>query len=748
ELSKRKAEDFVKSLSVTPLIAHLKSLAAEKSITGSTIHDTSLLNSDEKKIIINRLKEKRNKEIIQNSEILAIEKREFYDVSFSQKQALLIDEMTDKFYGFIMGTTVEFQGVLNIKSLQESLNHLIKRHESLRTRFIKVNSEFKQQILDYAVANIQFEDLTHKADRDNEIAVLVDRCFAERFYLKFAPLIRIIVIKKSNENFLILFSIHHIVCDGLSLNILVSELLKDYNLFAFNKNSEDKNLLKFQYKDFAKWQNEIVNTPYLTEEKRFWHSKLSGKLPTVNLPIDFTRLPIKTFNGKNIKFIIDDTKTKMLREFSNKNDSSLFLTLLGIVQILIYRYTNEDDLIIGVPVAGRNLLSLSDKVGFFVNMIPIRAIINGDDTISTHLIESKRNSSEAISFGKYPFDAILEELNLDRDLSRSPIFDIMVSMSEAGYTVSKVEEEIIGNQGFIVTNTKIGVSHDIAFIFREEKDDLMVEIVFNTDLFRQEKIERMCGHFANIVNVLLENEHIRIKNIPIISENEKEQLLFSLKSGKTDYPKQKLIHQQFEEIAKQFPDRIACQNESFSVSYSELNRKSTCLAALIKKKGVVPDDIIVIICNRSIEMIVDILGVLKSGAAYLPVDPNTPIERFEFIIKNSNAKYILVDEVTKSSMPELNKFNVIENPEDEILFAFEGQSFHTVKSSNLAYIIYTSGTSGYPKGVMIEHRNVMNLILCECPIYHFSRFDIWTLFHSFNFDFSVWEIFGALLHGG
>lgn len=742
KLSRERASAFISGLSIDPLIEHLKSLGDKNNKLFDDEHSIDAYNLNQKALLIERLKEKKLGEMVSIRDLKALEKKQYYDVSYSQKQALYIDEIAKGYYGFILGGTSEINEKVERKTLEEAFNNIVRRNEAFRTRFRKVGGDFKQQVLDTLQFKIEYIHLSGK-DRSNQLEGYLNECFRTRFDLKVAPLLRIYCFTLEEHRYLLAVAMHHIISDGTSMNILVREIIEEYNN-CLKHLKKVQHIKPVQYKDYVAWQTRLIQTAKGNRARQYWHTILSGNLPLIDLPVDHIRPVIKTFNGREVVFSISHDQLTFIRNKAKLCEVSTFTLLVSFVYILLYRYSGQEDLIIGTPVANRDHPLLEDQIGYFVNMVVLRNRIASDETLDSLLQRVKRSILEALSFGYYPFDKLIEEILHERDLSRSPIFDVMVSMSAMTSYSEKNRVDIADAK---VGNLKIGSSHDLAFIFRDAGETIEGKIVFNIDIFSEAKVLRMSHHFLKLIESSMRDPTKSLGKLDLLSVQELQELLQIHDNDNIYYPRTILIHEKFEEMANLFPDRIACLCEEVQLSYSLLNSCANAIATEIRKRSIGRNDIVAIYCDHSIESVVFILAVLKAGAGYLPLNPNFPSNRIKFYLQDNDCKLILITSRTKGAFD----FEEIDRMEISINSFSEG-IYSNLRSVNVptdvSYIIYTSGSSGVPKGVIITHENVMRLFFNDKTLFDFNKNDIWSLFHSISFDFSVWEIFGALLFGG
>lgn len=736
DLSYKKANEFISTLSVAPLVDFLNS----KSIISN---DINLLDIRKKRELLKILKEKKSvKSNNLHVDSLSL-KQEFYDISFAQKQLLRLDEMTNEHYGSILTNFYEHTGEINITSLKAAIESLVDRHEVLRTKFVKINGDYKQKIeksVDVSLV-LQQIDLINSSEKINECNSIITDTANQRFNIFEAPLFRVQVIHLEKNKVVLFLAIHHIISDGISIKVFFNELNLFYN-FHLHSSFLPLEPLKVQYKDYCHWQNNFAKSDDINKEKKYWHSVLSGKLPVLNLPVDFPRPPRKTFNGKTKKFTITGKQTVFIDFINSQNDSTLFITLLSFIKILIFKYTEQDDIIVGTPVANRDNNDLQNQIGYYVNMIALRSKINSKNSFIQHLQEIKTTCIDGYQNGAYPFDLLIEQLIDESDQSRSPIFDILVSISDEVINDTLNNKQSSDFIKIFYSDIQPGSSHDLAFIFFRSGNDITINITYNTDLFLEDTIDTIGSHLLTIIDNVSIDPNVQLDNITLIKEAdiaEMQQLLISSSAIDENYN----IVAKFEKTVQKYSNSVACSLDNEFLSYSELNSKANTLARVLKKQGARPNKLIAVVMDRSIEMIVSIVGILKAGAGYLPIDANLPPNRIKYILSDSKCELV----ISNKTLDFFSNFNLIQY--NTINFEDKSDSNLMLLSNenDLAYVIYTSGTTGNPKGVKIRHCNLMSLFENLPEIFDFNSNDKWALFHSISFDFSVWEIFGALFNG-
>ncbi|MCU0290337.1 MAG: amino acid adenylation domain-containing protein, partial [Acidobacteria bacterium] len=663
----------------------------------------------------------------------------------------------------------------DIERFEESFKKLIKRHESLRTSFHMIEDQPVQKVHDKVEFKIEYKDLaTDKLPQHGQTRTLTEVFgptffqkggFVRPFDLSHAPLLRVGLIKEKGDRHFLMVDMHHIISDGVSHEVLVKEFLAL---------QEGKVLppLRLQYKDFAQWQNGSKEVDRLHQQMQYWLIEFEGEIPVLELPTDYPRPISQSFAGNNMDFEISSEDTRDLKAVALKCGATLFMVLAAAVNILLSKLSGQEEIIIGTPIAGRRHADLEKIIGMFVNTLALRNYPNGEQTFTEFLGDIKERTLLVFENQEYPFEALVDKLSLKRDVGRNPLFDVMFVLQNIDTRSTGEDEEIPLDYENMVQTAKF----DLTFTAVDLSRKTLFSIQYCTKLFKKETIERFINYFKKIVSIVVKESNIRLSDIEIIPEEEKKQVLFDFNNIAAEYPKDKTIHQLFEGMIAWMHDCMDapmhdCMDawmdgevaRNVSITYRQLNEQSDRLAGLLIEKGVLPDTIVTIMMGRSIEMIIGIFGILKSGGAYLPIDPEYPQERIDYMLKDSNARILINKSEARISKYETNpntpKINVPDNKfKDLMVLDFENLNFEFVSSfgfrisdlnsSNLAYVIYTSGTTGKPKGSLIEHRNVVRLLSNDKFQFDFSNSDVWTLFHSFCFDFSVWEMYGALLYGG
>ncbi|MCX6149601.1 MAG: amino acid adenylation domain-containing protein [Ignavibacteriales bacterium] len=662
-------------------------------------------------------------------------------VSYAQSRLWFIDKM-DKSPAYNLPAALTFEGDLNVQALENAFKEIIKRHEILRTVFVETDGVPYQKIFNAIEFNLSRNDLSDVSEKEEKISLLIEEESNRCFDLSKGPLIVCSLIKLEEQKHLLIFNMHHIISDGWSIGILISELTQLYNSFTKGE-LNPLAPLKMQYKDYVNSHTQLLKEVNSSGHRKYWLDKFSGELPITELPADSQRPLYKTFNGKLHEINIEKQFHVRIENLCRQNNVSLFMFLVSIVSILINKYSGKTDVIIGSPVSGREQRNLEDQIGFYVNTIPLRNEVETSLSFINFLNKVKHNCIEAYDHQVYPFDLLIEDLNLERDTSRNPLFEIVVSLQE-----ENSDSILFDGIKTSVMKPKITFSKfDLHFNFEKSSGNMKLGIVYNTDLYQPERIERLGRHFQELLQNILNTPDEVVRKIEIISPEEKEQIINVFNKTTCYYPKEKTIAELFEEIAEKYPDKPAIVFQGNPLTYRQLNERANSLAHhLISKYEIKLDEPVVLLMDRSHELIISILGVLKAGGAYLPIDTNMPVERINTILEDVKARIILT-----GSEQANNAYSVPYVIHITEKYFLGRESFGNINvgktSSNLAYILYTSGSTGIPKGSMIEEKSVIRLVR-NTNYYSYSDKDRTLSTSSISFDATTVDLWGMLLNGG
>lgn len=658
-----------------------------------------------------------------------VEELEYYPMSSAQKRLFVLMKMDNVGIAYNTPEIALLEGTLDRKQFDKAFKELLARHEALRTSFEMVNGEPVQKISKHVDFTVDYKE----ANEDKLEGIIED--FIKPFNLDKAPLLRVGLVKLSKHRHILLIDMHHIITDGTSIEILVKELDRLYK-------GEILPELKVQYKDFTAWQKKQIDSEIIKKQEEYWLNAFSNEIPLLDLPSDYPRPPVKSYEGDALSFSLGKRLTEQVKKLAFETNSTLYMVLLSVLNILLSKYSGQEDIVIGTPIAGRKHMDVENVLGMFVNTLAIRNYPKQQAGFLDFIEEVKQNALEAYENQDYPFDELVDRLKLKRDLSRNPLFDIMFVFQNFNLT-----DLSIGDIKVLPYQHHHHISKfDMLLEAFDDGDDIRLSLEFYTKLYKRSTIEKFVAHFIKIINIVVHNSKIRLSDIDILSEDEKHELLYNLNSTKADFSLNQTIHQLFEEQVDKTPEAIAAVYEGNCLTYRELNEKANQLARILRRKNITPDTIVGIMMERSPEMLAGVLGVLKAGGAYLPIDPDYPEERIRYMLEDSNAAVLLTD---GNASDKFGFNSEIVNIKEVNLDEEDTSNLASVnKPEDLLYIIYTSGSTGKPKGVMLEHRNIVNLMNYQFNSTNIN-FDRRVLqFATISFDVCYQEIFSTLLSGG
>jgi len=659
---------------------------------------------------------------------------EYYEISSAQKRMFVLQQLNTDAVNYNMPSIMILDGVIEEKKIDSAITKLIDRHEVLRTSFETVENQIVQKVHESINFSIGYVDKTNEftEDVDDHINQVIKE-FIKPFDLSKAPLCRAHLIKLESEKHIFLLDIHHIISDGTSISILTKEFLDLY---------EAKELppQRIQYKDFSEWHNAWMKSDNFMQQEKYWLDKFSDDIPILNMPIDYVRPTVQEFAGDNISIPINKDLSSKLKTIAKETGSTLYMVLISAIHILLSKYTGQEDIIIGSPIAGRSHSDLGNMLGMFVNTLAMRSYPKSCKSYIEFLEDVKEDTLRAYENQDYPFAELIEKLNLSRDISRNPLFDIMFTLQNIEIINPEFGEAKLTKYELSERNAKF----DLTFTAVELEDYILIDIEYRKSLFKKETIERMSEHLLNIIELISKNKNVLIGDINIISEKERSRILTEFNDTYIEYPKDKTLHQLFEERASKEPDKVALVFRDKSMTYGELNMRSNQLARILRLRGVKDNSIVGIMLDRSFEMVIGILGILKAGGSYMPIDIACPENRISFMLEDSEAYIVLAQSWFDNKLPStIEKIHL-----DKMTYEGETSDLDNINNQNsLAYVIYTSGSTGVPKGVMVEHGSVINLLYDMEKHYSLSKNDAYLLKTAYTFDVSVPELFGWILPG-
>ncbi|MCX6581803.1 MAG: amino acid adenylation domain-containing protein [Candidatus Aminicenantes bacterium] len=664
--------------------------------------------------------------------IEVVEKKEYHALAPAQKRLYILHRMESSSINYNMPQVIPIAGTIDVERVQWVFKELIRRHESLRTSFEMLDEEPVQRIHDEVEFETKVfgspETFFQKGFWPPEAII---KSFIRPFDLAKAPLLRAGIIAGANGKRILIVDMHHIITDGTSNAILKNE----FNVLYLGK-GEELSHLRLQYKDYAQWQNSEGQRALIKEQEVYWLSMFAEEVPVLNLPTDFPRPIIQGFEGSRVEFILNRKESDALKALAKETGATLYISILSVFALLLSRLSGQEDIVVGAPVAARRHADLEKIIGMFVNTLALRNNVPAEASYREFVKEIKERTLKAYENQEYQFESLVEKINAARDISRNPVFDV-------AFNLLNMEDDADSSPIMDLGNPDRHTGHeetskfDLTLTAVDFGERVHLSFEYCTRLFKAATIERFIAYFKKIVEELPGSIDQNLAEIEIITQDERDRVLYEFNNTGMDYPANKAIHQLFEEQASRTPDHISLVGADLRVcpnclSYRQLNEQSDRLAGLLIEKGVLPDTIVAIMVERSVEMIVGIMGILKSGGAYLPIDPELPQDRIDYMLKDSATKILL----TANEIASLPK---------ECVFNSHHSSF-IIHHSNLSYLIYTSGSTGKPKGVLTMHYNITR-VARDANYISIEPGDRVLQLSNYAFDGSTFDIYGALLNG-
>ncbi|MDQ3255227.1 MAG: amino acid adenylation domain-containing protein [Acidobacteriota bacterium] len=667
-----------------------------------------------------------------------------FPTSFAQQRLWFLNQLEPGSSAYNLPIVMRVSGALNVATLEQSLDKILRRHEALRTTFAVLDGQLVQVIDPNSSLHLRLVDLCDlcQVARESEARRLVSEAIRRPFDLSVGPLFRAALWRLGAKDHLLLLNMHHAVADGWSFDVLLKELK---SLYQSSSTGQRDTLpeLPIQYADFAQWQNEWLQGEVLEAQLAYWGQQLSDLTPELNLPADRPRPAVLSSEGAVLSVPLPKPLIEKLKVLSRREGVTLFMTMLAAFKALLYRYTGQTDISVGSPVANRNRVEIENLIGVFVNTLVLRTSVSGELSFRSLLERVREVSLGAYAHQDLPFEKLVEELRPLRDRSRSPLFQVMFTCQKAFIRPLKLP-------GVTFTPVRVdrgGAPSDLTLFIIEGAEGLTASFEYNTDLFDEPTINRMLGHYETLLEGIVGNAEQRVGELPLLTAEERHQLLVEWNQTQTTYPRDLCVHQLFEEQAASEPAAVALVCGQERMTYDELNRRANRLAHHLRKRGVGPGALVGVCLPRSAEMVVALLGVLKAGGAYVPLDAGYPRERLRWMMEDARVAALVTERQLRSQLPTEGIEVVCVDADEEAIARESAENLTSgATAEDLAYVIYTSGSTGKPKGVAVTHRNIVRLVKQTNYVELTSR-EVFLQFAPATFDASTFELWGCLLNG-
>lgn len=667
-------------------------------------------------------------------------------LSFAQERLWFLHQLDPESAAYHVLRPMRIRGVLDVNLLERAFTEIVRRHEIYRTTFPAVAGRPVQVIHPPSPVTLVLRNLRGlpEAEREASVQRLIEEEGQRPFDLAQGPLWRLALLQLGDDDHLLMLTEHHMVHDGWTEGMLVREFLALYSAFSAGAASPLPELA-IQYSDFGVWQRECLQGPALEAQLGYWKKQLSGTLPVLELPTDRPRLPAQTFRGETQTVMLPASLAEDLYELSRRNHCTLFMTTLAAFSTLLHRYSRQEDILIGSPIAGRNRAELENLIGFFVNTMVLRSDLSGDPTFLELLKRTREVALGAYAHQDMPFEKLVEEIQPERNLDRQAIFQVMFVLHNAPRTALEIAGLTIDAMRVHNGTSKF----DLLFSIREEEEGLRCVMEYSTDLFDDATITRMMAQFQTLLQGIVADPEQRISDLPLLTDAEELQLLSQWNETRANYPHDHLLHELFEAQVERTPDDVAASFRNEQLTYHELNAKANRLAHYLRAQGVGPEKRVAICMKRSLEMVCAVLGVLKSGGAYVALDAAYPPERLAYMLEDADVVIVLTQKTLASSLPQYPATVVCVDADwDAIARESEENLLSTGAAESLVYVTYTSGSTGKPKGIAMIQRPLVNLLTWMVRHTRLPEKARTLQFASLSFDVSFQDIFSTLCSGG
>ena len=675
-----------------------------------------------------------------------------FPASFAQQRMWFFDQFEPGSPGYNIPSAVRMTGRLHVAALEQAINDVVRRHETLRTTFAVQDGQPVQVISPALHLKLTVTDLQHLPETQREAAALrlVETEARQPFNLSQGPLLRVGLLQCGAEDFIFLCTMHHIISDGWSMSVFIGELTTLYHAFSNGRPSPLAEL-PIQYADYAHWQREWLQGAVLEAQLAYWRQQLGGELPVLSLPTDRPRPAVQTSAGANLHITFSRELTEAIQRLSRHEGATLFMTLMAAFQTLLYRYTGQTDITVGSPIANRQRPEIEGLIGCFINTLVLRSDLSGNPTFRELLRRGRETTLEAYAHQDLPFETLVEQLQPERDMSHSPLFQVMFILQNAGLTTGSSAHQ---PQAIQVRQLEVDsgtATFDLTLSVAESADGLAVSAEYNTDLFDAATIQRLLGHYRTLLEAVTTDADQPVAELPLLAEAERHQMLVEWNNTRADFALDRCVHQLIEAHAVARPEAVAVVCHEHRLTYGELNERANQLAHYLQRRGIGPEKFVGICADKSVEMIVAVLGVLKAGGAYVPLDPNHPADRLAFMLADTAMPLVLTQAHLKSAIANLqSEIELFCLDTDWPRLANESTQalVSEIRPEHAAYVIYTSGSTGQPKGVVVEHRSLLNAFLAWREAYELDTVRVHLQMAGFAFDVFTGDFVRALCSGG
>ncbi|HET9714426.1 MAG TPA: amino acid adenylation domain-containing protein [Pyrinomonadaceae bacterium] len=667
-------------------------------------------------------------------------------MSFAQQRLWFLDQLDPGTSAYNLFTGYRLSGPLDVSALERSLSEIVRRHEVLRTNFAMIEGRLVQILNPPRPIELPLEDLSDvpESEREARLRQLANEEAQRPFDLARGTPIRATLVKLAPDEHVSLLTVHHIVFDGWSMGIFLQEMAVLYDAFSRGAASPLRDL-PMQYGDFARWQRQTLQGARLEEILDYWKTQLRDVPPLLELPTDRPRTAMQSFTGTQMPFGLSPELSDSLRALSRQEDVTLFMLLLAAFKVVLWRYSGQENIVVATPVAGRDRSEIEGLIGFFVNTLVLHTDVSGNPTFRDLLKRVREVALGAYAHQDLPFEKLVEEIRPERDTSQNPLFQVMFTLQNV--SAPTMETAPVQSAGLTMTRIdadSVTSQFDLTLGLIDRETDLVLWIEYNTHLFNRDRIERMSGHLRSLLAAVVENPDLRLSELPLLGETERQQLLSEWNQTGQTYSRDKCIHQLFEQQVENSPDAVAVIFGQHSMSYEELNTRANRLANHLRQLGVGPEVRVGLLAERSFDMVAGILAILKAGGAYVPIDPAYPADRMSFILSDANIQILLAQRHLAEKPGEHSAQVVLV---DEFFNGPAHNPVNTAYPESNAVILYTSGSTGKPKGVVVQHRSLVNYVESAIASYELTANDCVLQFASIGFDTSAEEIFCPLSCG-